>query len=59
MKTNIERLLANIDDGLAELRAAWLKADRKSRAKWMTHINKQLDQRLDIMAIRDAHLLAV
>lgn len=52
-KINIKRELEKIDDALDSLREAWMDSKEEKKSTWMGKINKMLDDRLEIMKIRD------
>lgn len=41
------------DEELGLLREGWMKAGEKNKAKYMRMIDKHLDERSDLMKIRD------
>lgn len=45
--------IQKIDEKLSILRESWQDAGEDKKNKWMKMINEQLDQRLQLMSIRD------
>jgi len=41
------------DEELSLLREGWLSANEKNKSKYMRMIDKHLDERLDLMKVRD------
>ena len=64
MKTNDEysittedllNSIKNIDDKLSTAKEAWQDAPMDKKSKWMDKINALLDDRLDLMTLRDKY----
>ena len=45
--------IQKIDEKISFLREYWQDVDEKKKDKWLNMINDQLDQRLQLMSIRD------
>lgn len=54
MKSEYERLIEALDKNLTLLRASWLEDGSREESKWKRRIDEALDERLRLMALRDA-----
>lgn len=54
MKQQYEQMIAVHDGTLGLLRKHWMKVSAKDAVGWMEQINAALDERLRLMALRDA-----
>lgn len=52
---NAEHLIAALDRTISMLRREWLESKGKDRQRWMGKINEALDDRLELMKLRDAN----
>ena len=54
MKSEYLRLITECDKNLSLLRESWLEAKVEKKGRWLELINQSLDERLRLMALRDA-----
>lgn len=54
MKSDCINLIAECDKNLALLRESWLEAQVEKKPRWLHLIDQSLDERLRLMAMRDA-----
>ena len=55
MKEEYIKLIAERDTMIGELRSSWMKeVNLVEKERWMRMINKQLDERLRLMGLRDS-----
>lgn len=47
-----ESAIAELDETLSMLRKSWIEAKPKDKARWWALIDKGLDERLALMALR-------
>ena len=52
---NVLSSIKSIDDKLSMAREGWADAPVDKKSKWMTTINKLLDDRLSLMKMRDEY----
>ena len=54
MKDEYIKLISELDRTIDLLRTHWLEAQFKDKARWLSRIDTTLDERLRLMALRDA-----
>jgi hypothetical protein len=56
MSTGVIHAITQADDRLKVLREGWEDSKSEKKSTWMEKINRELDERVKLMAIRDGKL---